>query len=339
MKNKNNARTGGAVVTTPNKRVEFINTGHAAQSVYLAALANPFASPAVPIPDSFLPAHVSKVGLEKVFSEITNVDELALKFFKVGNEVTGDYGIEIASRRGNTWTTDKLVTCETGARLVAAGISFEDIGRADELQGMVTYTQENGASGGPIGGPSAYETVSLSERSARNEGFGCTLYELQRRQALEFQGNSQTRLSILFSNRVNIVARFSAIVEFDGEIGFTEHKISNKNFVITSSMPNYHAGIFADTPHPDLDHSLLLPSHTEVTHHNAGHHSSALTAAAHWVSSSAGWLWKHRDAAAKIISKAPEYYKAMTRFGGSITSASGQIMSLGARAAPLAIAL
>jgi len=333
MKIKNNARTGGAV-TTPNKGVEFINTGHAAQSVYLAALANPFASPAVPIPDSFLPAHVSKVGLEKVFSEITNVDEIDLTFFKASNEVTGDYGIKISSRRGTTWTTDKLVTCETGARLVAAGISFEDIGRADELQGMVTYKQENGAYD-----TVAYENVSTSERSSRNEGFGSTLYELQRRQALEFEGNSRTRLSILFSNRVNIVARFSAIVEFDGDIGFTESKISNKNFVITSSMPNYHAGVFADTPHPDLDHSLLLPSHTEVTHHNAGHHSSALTAAAHWVSSSAGWLWKHRDAAAKIISKAPEYYRAMTRFGGSIMGASGQIMSLGARAAPLAIAL
>lgn len=333
MKNKNNARTGGAV-TSPNKGVEFINTGHAAQSVYLAALANPFASPAVPIPDSFLPAHVSKVGLEKVFSEMTNVDELSLKFFKVSNEPSGDYGIELSSRRGSTWTTDKLVTCDTGARLVAAGISFEDIGRADDLQGMVTYTQENSAYDG-----SAYEVVSTSQRSTRNEGFGTTLYELQRRQALEFEGNAYTRLTIVFSNRVNIVARFSAIVEFDGELGFAESKISNKNFVITSSMPNYHAGIFADTPHPDLDHSKLLPSHTEVTHHNAGHHSSALTAAAHWVSSSAGWLWKHRDAAAKIISKAPEYYRAMTAFGGSIMGASGQIMSIGARAAPLALAL
>lgn len=332
-KNKNNARTGGAV-TPPNKGIEFINTGHAAQSAYLAALANPFASPAVPIPDSFLPAHVSKVGLETVFSGYQAIDEISIKFWKVVDEPTGDYGIEIASRRGSAWTINKTLTCEQGARLVAAGIAFEDIGRADDLQGLVTYRQENGAWDG-----TAYETVSKSERFSRNEGFGTLLYELQRRQALEFEGNAQTRLTILFSSQVSVVARFSAIVEFDGDIGFAEDKTSNKDFVITSSVPNYHAGVFADTPHPDLDHSLLLPAHTEVQHHNAGHHSTALTAAAHWVSSSAGWLWKHRDVAAKMISKAPEYYRAMSNFGGSIMSASGQIMSLGARAAPLAIAL
>jgi len=53
IKNKNNARTGGAV-SPPNTGIDFINTGHAAQARYMAALANPFASPAVPIPDSFL---------------------------------------------------------------------------------------------------------------------------------------------------------------------------------------------------------------------------------------------------------------------------------------------
>jgi len=332
-KNKNNARTGGAV-SPSNKGVEFINTGHAAQSMYLAALANPFASPAVPIPDSFLPAHVSKVGLETVFSGYEAVDELALKFFKVADEATGDYRIEFSSRRGSTWTVEKTLTCDVGARLVAAGISFEDIGRADDLQGLVTYTQSNEA-----WDTTASEVVSLNERFTRNDGFGSILYELQRRQALEFEGNAQTRLHIIFSNQVQIVARFSAIVEFDGDAGFAENKISNKNFVISSTVPNYHAGVFADTPHPDLDHSLLLPAHTDIQHSNAGHHNAALTAAAHWVSSSAGWMWKHRDAAAKMISKAPEYYRAMTQFGGSIMSASGQIMSIGARAAPLAIAL
>lgn len=114
-KNKNNARTGGAV-SPPNKGVEFINTGHAAQSMYLAALANPFASPAVPIPDSFLPAHVSKVGLETVFSNYDAVDELALEFIKVADEATGDYGIKISSRRGSAWTTEKELLCDVGAR-------------------------------------------------------------------------------------------------------------------------------------------------------------------------------------------------------------------------------
>jgi len=333
MKNKNNARTGGAVLSPPKKELEFINTGHAAQSRYLAALANPFASPAVPIPDSFFNAHVSKVALEVVYS--AGVDELILKFYKVSEEATGDYAIAFSSRRGSTWTTEKITTSEVGARLVAGGISFEDIGKADDLEGMVTYAQSNFAGHYPA----ATELASLDQRSSRNVGFGTVLYELQRRQALDFEGNAYTTLNIVFSKQVTVLARFCAIAECDGESGFQEVKTSNKDFVISGVIPNYHAGVFADTPHPALDHSLIEPSHTGIHEHNPGHHSSAITAAAHWVSSAAGWLWKHRDAAANLVKTAPKFYQAMTRYGGSIMGRSGSIMALGARAAPLAIAL
>jgi len=335
MKNKNNARTGGAVLSpSKNKELEFINTGHAAQSRYLAALANPFASPAVPIPDSFFATHVAKVAKESVFNNA--VDELRIEAFKSSTEPTGDYTITFMSRSGSTWSHEKTVVSEVGTRLVAAGISFEDIGKADDLEGLVTYSQVNNAN---IPGPTPSEPVSESTRSARNVGFGTLLYELQRRQALEFEGTAHTILSVKFSKQVNILARYCAIAECDGDEGFTESKISNKDFVISGAIQNYHAGVFADTPHPALDHSLIDPSHTQIHEHNHGHHSTALTAAAHWVSSAAGWLWKHREAAASVIKAAPKFYQTMTRYGGSIMGRSGQIMSLGARAAPLAIAL
>jgi len=335
MKNKNNARTGGAVLSPSNKEIEFINTGHAAQSRYLAALANPFASPAVPIPDSFFTAHVAKAAMETVYDN--GVDELKLEFARTpsATESTGNWFIVFASRRGSVWTNDKYIESPVGARLVAAGISFEDIGKTDDLEGLVTYTQFNKAylPGG------SDELVSKSERSSRNAGFGTMLYELQRRQALDFEGGAYSVISVKFSKQVNVLARFCAIAECDGDIGFVENKISNKDFVISGAIQNYHAGVFADTPHPDLDHSLIEPAHTDVQEHNSGHHSTALTAAAHWVSSAAGWLWKHRGEAANLIKQAPKYYHSLTKYGGSIMGARGTIMSIGARAAPLAIAL
>lgn len=332
MKNKNNARTGGAVLSPSNKGLEFINTGHAAQSRYLAALANPFASPAVPIPDSFLTAHVAKAAFETVYSN--GVDALRINFEKVSDDTTGDYRLIFLSRRGSTWTEKKVFNSEVGSRLVAAGISFEDIGKADDVEGVCTYKQTNGAYNG-----NTYELVSQTSRSSRNIGFGTILYEVQRRQALDFEGAASSSITIEFSHQSNMLVRFCAITESDGDVGFVENKISNKDFIISGRIQNYHAGVFADTPHPDLDHSLIEPSHTDVQEHNAGHHSTALTAAAHWVSSAAGWLWKHKDKAAGLIKAAPKFYHDMTKYGGSIMSASGQIMSLGARAAPLAIAL
>lgn len=331
MKNKNNARTGGAVLSPPNKGLEFINTGHAAQSRYLAALANPFASPAVPIPDSFLMAHVSKVCKETV---LTNVSHLKLDFYKAIDGPTGDYHLKFSYYDSSGWQTAKHEGCNVGTRLVAAGVSFEDIGKRDDLEGIVTYSQLNGAYDGTVA-----ETVSMDQRSSRNTGFGTVLYELQRRQALDFEGDSRTSIEIEFSTPVSVLARYCGIIEYDGKIGIPEVEISNKEFITSSSYPNHHAGIFADTPHPDLDHSLIEPSHTDVQKHNPGHHSTALTAAAQWVSSAAGWLWKHRGEAANLIKKAPSFYQSMGRFGGSIMGTSGQIMALGARAAPLAIAL
>jgi len=327
-KKKNNARTGGAVLTSPPKGVEFINTGHAAQSRYLAALANPFASPAVPIPDSFLTAHVSKMGREVT---LTGVTTLWLKLEKTVDEATGNYLLAYGDGNGmlSSYSSD------IGSRLVAAGISFEDVGQADSISGVVTYTQVNSS----VATGMAYEEVSRTERMERNKGFGSVLYELARRQALDFEGNSRSQVQITFSTPIDLIARFTAIVETDGEQGFTESKLSNSNFLLTSSYPNHHAGVFADTPHPDLDHSLLMPSHTDVADHNPGHHNTALAAAAHWVASSAGWLWDHRKAVANVVSKAPSYYQAMVNYGGSFVKTGGEIMAIGSRAAPLAIAL
>jgi len=281
MKNKNNARTGGAV--SPLKQgVDFINTGHAAQARYLAALANPYASPAVPIPDSFLEAHVSKIALEQV---LDNVSELAFQLVRIADEATGDYRLRFQYRVGSTWTELTEEASEVGARLVAAGIAFEDVGKIDDYEGVVTYAQDNSA----YAGAGAGESVSNSARLSRNVGHGTIVYEPQRRQALEFEGNANTILSIKFSSPINLIARFVAIVETDGAQGFVERETSNKDFLITSSYPNHHAGVFADIPLPALDHSLILPNHTVVDKHNPTHHTTALQAAAHWVSSAAGW--------------------------------------------------
>jgi len=156
MKNKNNARTGGAV-SPPNTGIDFINTGHAAQARYMAALANPFASPAVPIPDSFLEAHVSKIAKETV---IDGVQNLQIKFYKSTEDATGDYSIQYRYQTAAGWVDLVTETSEVGARLVAAGIAFEDVGQLDSLEGVITYTQENWA----IQGSHTTEFVNKSER-------------------------------------------------------------------------------------------------------------------------------------------------------------------------------
>jgi len=331
-KKKNNARTGGAV-SSPTQGVEFINTGHAAQARYLAALANPFASPAVPIPDSFLEAHVSKIGYESVLSA---VDEITLQFQKTSDESTGDYSITFRYMSGGVSLSEKITTSEVGTRLVAAGIAFEDVGQLDSMEGVVTYQQLNYAYDGP---ESSNEYINSQERKERNKGHGAVLYEPMLRQSLDFEGPHNTVVKIMFSTPRNLIARWTSIVETDGVQGLVEHNSNNKNFVITSSYPNHHAGIFADTPMPDLNHALIDPSHTDVTDHNPGHHSTAIAAAAHWVASSAGWAWRHKDAIANTLKKAPEYYQALTRFGGSVMSSAGRITALGGRAATLAIAM
>jgi len=329
-KNKKNARNGEAALSSPHE-VEFINTGHAAQSRYLAALANPFASPAVPIPDSFLMAHVSKMGYE---TTLTGVRELGFGFWKNADEPTGDYSLEFKWHNGTAWSTLKQFNSEIGARLVAAGIAFEDVGRADAMQGTITYTQKDKANNGLLS-----EAVQASERTERNRGFGMIAYELMRRQALEFEGDAQTEMTVKFSTPTDIIARFVGIAETDGQQGFVEDFISNRNFCTTSSYPNHHAGVFSDIPHPDLDYSLATPSLTELAVHNEGHHSTALATAAHWVATAAGWAWKHKTAIANFVRKAPSYYQGMMNFGGSVVSTSGQIMAIGARTAPLALGL
>jgi hypothetical protein len=290
-------------------------------------MANPFASPAVPIPDSFLTAHVSKVGYELA---LANCESIVLTFRKSSDEVTGDYECALEYSDGLTWTTLKTYSSEVGARLVSAGIAFEDASPADSIGGTVTYTQWNQAGdGGPI------EFVDNDRRMERNQGHGAIIYQLMRRQALEFEGNAWTRLQITFSNKITIIAKFAAIFETDGAQGFTETRVSSKDFLITSSYDNHHAGVFADTPMPDFDHSLLPPSHTAVEIDGNGKHQGALAAAAHWVASAAGWIWKHREPIGKIVNRLPKYYHAAVNYGGSIVSHTGQILALGARAAPL----
>lgn len=321
----NNARNGGPV-STPTS-LEFINTGHAAQARYLAALANPFASPAVPIPDSFLTAHVSKLGYETV---ISNCRALKLSFYKELDEPTGDYKCILQSWDGATWTAQRSYVSEVGARLVAAGIAFEDASPADSIGGVVTYKQADDAFDG-----TDQELVDADERSERNRGDGALIYQLRRRQALEFEGNALIVLRIDFSSSITVVARFAAILETDGKQGFVETRSSSKDFLITSSYDNHHAGVFADIPMPDFDQSLIPSSHTTIEIDGNGTHRGALSAAAHWVASAAGWVWKHKDTIGKVVNRLPQYYHAAVNYGGSIVSHTGQILSLGARAAPL----
>jgi len=327
-KKNNNARNGGPV-STPTNRLEFINTGHAAQARYLAALANPFASPAVPIPDSFLTAHVSKIGYETV---VAGCRGLQLEFRRAtgGLEPTGDYICALNTFDGTQWTTQRTYASEVGARLVAGGIAYEDASPADSIGGVVTYAQYDGAYNG-----SQMEEIDRDERTERNNGEGAIVYQLMRRQALDFEGNSKTVLQVIFSQSITVVVRFAAILETDSNQGFTEVRNSNKDFLVTSSYENHHAGVFADIPMPDFDQSIIPISHTTIEIESNGKHQGALSAAAHWVASAAGWVWKHKDGIGKVVNRLPQYYHAAVNYGGSIVSHTGQILSLGARAAPM----
>jgi len=327
-KNKNNARTGGAALTSPN--VDFINEGHAAQARYIAALANPFAAPAVPIPDSFLPAHCAKIG-----REITaTVTKLSLKFYKFTADATGDYKVDFSWYNGSTFLGSYTATSEVGARLVAAGVSFEDGTAAADVGGFVTYKQMNGA----YSGSGSYEAVDTDDRIERNQGYGSLTYKLSRRQMLEFEGDAHLELAIEFDSAKSIIARFAAIVETDGKQGFVESVGSQSEFIVTSSMDNIHAGVFSDIPHP-RSNGHLLPVQADLTQNGGHHFKDVWHAAGNWVSAAAGWAWKHRNQVTSWANKAGQVYRDLSAFGGSITaSMDGTIMSLGARAAPLLLA-
>jgi len=327
-KNKNNARTGGAALSSPN--VDFINEGHAAQARYIAAMANPFAAPAVPIPDSFLPAHCAKIG-----KEITvTADKLVLLFSKSAAEATGDYMVQYAWYNGTTEIDYYVAESSVGARLVGAGISFEDGTAAADVGGFATYRQQNEA----WGAEGAVELVDIDERIERNLGYGSLTYKLTRRQMLEFEGNGRVKLEITFDSPKSIIARFAAIVETDGVQGFVELTSSQRTFVVTSSMDNVHAGVFADIPHP-RSNGHLLPIHADLTQNGGYHFKDVWHAAGNWVSAAAGWAWKHRNQVTAWANKAGQVYRDLSAFGGSITaSMDGSILSLGARAAPLMLA-
>lgn len=328
MKSKNNARTGGAV---SSPKVDFINTGHASQSRYIAALTNPFAAPAVPIPDSFLTAHCAKAGFE---STLSGVYILELSFRKTADDVTGNYAAQFkAYNLSGGVVLDKSYTSSVGTRLVAGGISFEDGAQASDVGGFVTYEQQDSAWDG-----NSFETVGSDTRTERNYGFGSLTYNLNRRQAMDFEGNAHTNLRITFSDAKDIIVRYAAILECDGIQGLTENVVSQSDFIITQTLQNHHAGVFGDTPHPQTN-THLPPSLTDLAPHTTHHFSDMWHTAASWVSAAAGWTWKHRPQIQAWASKAPQIYRDVSAFRGSITAArTGEIMSLGARAAPLLLA-
>jgi hypothetical protein len=327
VKSKSNARSGGAV-TSPN--VDFINTGHAAQSRYIAALVNPFAAPAVPIPDSFLKAHCAKAGYE---TSLTNVKKINIDFSKTADGATGNYTVFFRALDANYASiVTKSFTSTVGTRLVAAGLAFEDGAKASDVGGFVTYRQTDGAYDG------TYEVVNDDARTERNYGYGSLTYNLTRRQLLEFEGDASTNISIEFSEPKELVVRWSAIMECDGSQGFVEGVVGQNDFIVTQTIQNHHAGSFGDTPHPTAN-THLPPHLTDVAPHTTHHFSDMWHTAANWVSSAAGWAWKHKGQIQSWANKAEDVYRELSTFRGSITAArTGEIMSIGARAAPLLLA-
>ena len=330
VKSKSNARTG-APQMSPN--VDFINTGHAAQSRYIAALANPWAAPAVPIPDSFLKAHCAKVGWEDTHS---NCKAAQLRFYKNADSASGNYTIELNTFNNLGQVMDSRIYSTTvGARLVAGGISFEDGEKASDVGGFVTYEQQDKAYDPSTG---SSEVVLMDSRTERNYGYGSLTYSLNRRQAMDFEGEAMSVIRIEFSDVKSLIIRFAAIVECDGSQGFTEGIVAQNDFIITQTIQNHHAGVFGDTPHPKTT-THLPPNLTALAPHTTHHFSDMWHTAASWVSSAAGWAWKHKPQIAAWANKAEQIYRDVSAFRGSITAArTGEIMSLGARAAPLLLA-
>lgn len=329
VKSKSNARTGGAV-TSPN--VDFINTGHAAQSRYIAALTNPFAAPAVPIPDSFLKAHCAKAGFEET---LTGVKTLRLSFSKTVDTSTGNYRLQFSAKDVNDVNifSPKSYGTFVGARLVGAGISFEDGAQASDVGGFVSYKQRDAAYDG-----TTFKDVMLDSRTERNYGYGTLTYNLNRRQALEFEGDAFSELIIEFSEVKDLIVRFVGITECDGAQGFVESVVAQNDYLITQTIQNHHAGVFGDTPHPKTT-THLPPKLTALAPHTTHHFSDMWHTAANWVSSAAGWAWKHKPQITAWAHKADQVYRDLSAFRGSITAArTGEIMSIGVRAAPLLLA-
>lgn len=330
VKSKSNARTGGTVMS-PN--VDFINTGHAAQSRYIAALTNPWAAPAVPIPDSFLKAHCAKIGWEDQHS---NCKSARIDFEKASDSPSGNYSVRLRTFDANGTLLDmRQYNTNVGSRLVAAGIAFEDGEKASDVGGFVTYRQYDRAYD-PTTGQS--ETVLMDTRTERNYGYGSLTYSLNRRQAMDFEGEASTQLRIEFTEAKDLIIRFAVIAECDGIQGFSEGIVAQNDFLITQTIQNHHAGVFGDTPHPKTT-AHLSPAITTLAPHTTHHFSDMWHTAANWVSSAAGWAWKHKPQITAWAQKAEQVYRDVSAFRGSITAArTGEIMSLGARAAPLLLA-
>jgi hypothetical protein len=263
----------------------FHNTGHAAQSRYVAALTNPWAAPPVPIPDSFLEANVAKVAKEII---VQNAENLYLTFEKSTDSPTGNYKLEVfATDSTGAEIHRSTYNSYVGTRLVAAGICFEDSRNITDISGLVTYVHNSAASKS-----GNYELVYSDAKTERNNGTGSMRYAPKRRQALDFEGAVSEQLRLNFSEAFRGVVRIAVIVEFDGTMGFTESLTSNTDFVLTNVMQNYHAGQFADTPLPGVDHHVH-PSHTSIEKTGSSTFNTIWHAASHFVSQAAGWATKH----------------------------------------------
>lgn len=285
LRTVNNASSAMSQSKLMKEQPVFHNTGHAAQSRYVAALTNPWAAPPVPIPDSFLEANVAKVAKEIIVQDATN---LYLTFYKFADSPTGDYKLEVLATNSvgaelHRSTYDSAV----GTRLVAAGICFEDSRNITDISGLVTYSHISSAFKGGV-----YEPVYSDVKTERNNGTGSMRYTPKRRQALDFEGTVSEQLRLDFSEPFRGVVRIAAIAEFDGSVGFTETLTSNTDFVLTNVMQNYHAGQFADTPLPDVD-VHVHPSHTSIEKTGSSIFNTIWHAASHFVSQAAGWANKH----------------------------------------------
>jgi hypothetical protein len=187
-------------------------------------------------------------------------------------------------------------------------------------------------------GGGSYEVVSLDTRSERNYGYGSLTYSPTRRQSLDFEGNIEIKLKIEFQTAKDLIVRWAAILETDGEQGFAEAIVSQNDYIVTQSLENHHAGVFGDTPYPK-NTSHLQPHITQIATTPTHHWSDMWHSAASWVSSAAGWAWRHKPRITAWAQTAGQVYRDLSNFRGSITAArTGEIMSLGARAAPLLLA-
>jgi len=320
-KAKKIAKTKGNAL--PSGALEFHNPGHAAQSRYIAALVNPFAAPPVPIPDSFLTAHCVKIAKEVV---VTSCGTALLSFVKSSDDSTGNYQVYFTtfSTAGVAQTT-AVYTCNTGCRIVAAGVHYENSASPLNINGMVTLKQTSGAAAPGL----AVENSRIVSTTHRDTGEGNMRYAPLRRQSLSFEGDASEKLEVVFTTAFTGILRFAFLGEVDGDSGFVENIASNNDFVLTTHMANHHAGQFADTPLPDVHATSIPAKHTALQKAGNSLFHGLWSAGSSFVSSAAGWAVKNPTTAFNAIKQLP-YVGSL--FGSSSVVASMETAAI--RAAP-----